>query len=287
MYTSKRYFLEHEDYMDDDKTVKDLFETILNDPEREKIDEIIIGCWGEAWEESPQEIIDGIVENKDKFAHIKSLYFGDMDFEECEVSWIIQGNYEKLWQALPNLEKVIIKGTTDLELGDMKSDSLKEFQIICGGLPKDCMEKIKEAKFPSLEKLLLYIGVEDYGFDGNLEDIKNMIEQSDFKNLTYLGITDSEIQDDVTEYIFTSKYMNQLTTLDLSNGTLTDKGGKVILENLSKYPNIKELNLEYHFLSEDMMDKLSEIPDVDINLDDVQEADEYDGEVYYYPMLTE
>ena len=91
----------------------------------------------------------------------------------------------------------------------------------------------------------------------------------------------------MAEVVFGSKYISQITTLDLSMGTLTDKGGQVLLEKLPEYPNIKALNLEYHFLSESMMEKLEDLSGVEVNVDDQQEADEYDGEVYYYPMLTE
>ena len=134
---------------------------------------------------------------------------------------------------------------------------------------------------------MLYIGIDDYGFDGDISTIKDLLAKSDFPNLTYLGLTDSEIQDDVAEVVFGSKYISQITTLDLSMGTLTDKGGQVLLEKLPEYPNIKALNLEYHFLSESMMEKLEDLSGVEVNVDDQQEADEYDGEVYYYPMLTE
>ena len=43
-------------------------------------------------------------------------------------------------------------------------------------------------------------------------------------------------------------------------------------------------------MTDDIMDKLDDIADeldINIDLDEDQEADEYDGEVYYYPMLTE
>ena len=70
-------------------------------------------------------------------------------------------------------------------------------------------------------------------------------------------------------------------------GSLTDKGGQMLLEKLPDYPNIKNLNLEYHYLSDKMMHKLEDLADVEVNVDDQQEADDYDGEVYYYPMLTE
>ena len=140
---------------------------------------------------------------------------------------------------------------------------------------------------PALEKLLLYIGIEDYGFDGDISTIKKLLEKSDFPKLTYLGIVDSDIQDEITEAVLNSKYISKITTLDLSFGSLTDKGGQMLLEKLPVYKNLKMVNLEYHFMSEEMMDKLDELEDVDIDMGDPQEADEYDGELYYYPMLTE
>lgn len=289
MYTSKKYLYEYEDYEDGDKSSSTLVADILADPEFAGIDELIVGCWGEAWDDNDgaQAIIDGIVENKEKFAHIKSLFIGDMDFEECEVSWIIQGNYEKLWDAMPQLEKLVIKGSSGLALGTIKHENLKHLEIICGGLPADVIKEIQEAKLPSLETLLLYIGVEDYGFDGDASTVKDLLTLSDFPKLTYLGITDSEIQDALTEIVLDCKYMNQITTLDLSMGTMTDKGGQLILDKLSLYPNIKALNLEHNFLSDEMADKFCDLEDVDVNVPDQQEPDEWNGELYYYPMLTE
>ncbi len=59
---------------------------------------------------------------------------------------------------------------------------------------------------------------------------KNFLAHAQFPELTELGITDSEIQDELTEVVLDSKFMEQITTLDLSNGTLTDKGGALLLE---------------------------------------------------------
>ncbi|MCI8769635.1 MAG: cytoplasmic protein [Lachnospiraceae bacterium] len=286
MYKSKLFHYTYDDY-DNGKNAETMLEEILSDPELPELDEIVIGNWGDAWEDSCQKLIDGIVENKEKFSRIKSLYVGDMDFESCEVSWIIQADYSKLWGAMPQLEKIVIKGSSDLTLGTVEHENLKHLEIICGGLPTDVFAAIQNAKLPSLQTLLLYIGIDDYGFDGDISTIKDLLAKSDFPNLTYLGLTDSEIQDDVAEVVFGSKYISQITTLDLSMGTLTDKGGQVLLEKLPEYPNIKALNLEYHFLSESMMEKLEDLSGVEVNVDDQQEADEYDGEVYYYPMLTE
>ena len=42
-----------------------------------------------------------IAEKADRFRHITKLFIGDMDYETCEVSWIIQGDYSRLWKAMP------------------------------------------------------------------------------------------------------------------------------------------------------------------------------------------
>lgn len=289
MYKSKRFSYTYEDWDQGEKNVKTMVEDILRDPELPGLEEIVIGCWGECWDQEnrAQIIIDGIVANQEKFSHIKSLFVGDMDYEECEVSWIIQGNYSKLWAAMPQLEKLVIKGSTDLELGDIQHERLQHLEIICGGLPSAVIQSVQKAKLPSLQTLLLYIGVEEYGFDGDITTIQDLLAQSDFPKLSYLGITDSEIQDEITEAALGCKYIDQIETLDLSMGSLTDKGGQMLLEQVLKHPNIKVLDLEYHYMSDEMMEKLEGLSGVKVNVDDEQEADEYGGEAYYYPMLTE
>ena len=104
--------------------------------------------------------------------------------------------------------------------------------------------------------------------------------------MTYLGLGDSEIQDEIVEKVVESKNLYNIKTLDLSNGTLTDKGGQMILDNISMFKGLDKLDLTYHYLSEEMMQNLRNTG-INVILDEANEPDEYDGEVYYYPMLTE
>lgn len=283
---SKKYSYEWEDYEGGEKNAKTIIAEILEDPKLPELEEVIVGCWGESWDNNAQAIVDGMVENKDKFSHIKSLFIGDMEYDECEVSWIEQADYSKLWEALPQLEKLTIKGSTNLSLGKIKHENLKSLEIICGGLPKEVLQSIGEAELPELRNLLLYIGVEDYGFDGDVSDIEAMLTKANFAKLEVLGIMDSEIQDEITEVVVKSKYMNQIEKLDLSMGSLSDKGGEILLKEVPEHANIKALNLEYHFMSDAMMKKLEGLS-IEVNVEDQQEDDEYDGEIYRWPMLTE
>lgn len=283
---TKTYAHDYEQYADEGKSAKAIVEEMLADPDLPGLKEIVIGNWGGAWEEDCQDLIDGIVENADRFAHIERLFVGDMDFEECEVSWIMQGDYSEIWAALPGLKELTIKGSMDLELGEIVHENLESLTIICGGLPQDAIKTIRKARLPKLKKLLLYIGVEDYGFDGDADTIRKLLEDAEFPELRYLGIVDSEIQDELTEVVLESKFMRQITTLDLSCGTLTDKGGQMLLEKLPQFPNIKKLDVHYNYLSEEMVEKLEGLP-VEIDASESEEAEEYHGEIYMNAMLTE
>lgn len=285
MAESKKYFYDY-DMAEEGKGPKTMIPEILADREFPFLTELVIGDWGTSWEESCQQMIDDIVEHREKFSHITSLFIGDMDFEECEVSWIIQGDYSALYEAMPQLRSLTIKGSTELQLGTLSHDNLEELTIICGGLSKDVFRSIEKAHLPNLRKLLLYIGVEDYGFDGSIDTIKSLLANSDFPRLSYLGLTDSELQNEVAAAVLESRYMGQIEILDLSGGTLDDKGGEILFSGLSRYPNIKKLDLHYHYMSEEMEKRLKTLP-LELDISERNLPDEYDGEIWMYPMLTE
>ena len=286
MYKSKKYSYEYEEYEEGDKSAKTIVADILADPEFSALEEVVIGDWGNPWDSNAQDIIDDIIENKEQFSHIKSLFIGDMDSEECEVSWINQGNYEKLFGAMPQLERLTIQGSNELDLGKVEAPNLQSLEIICGGLPEEVIQSVRDANLPALKSLTLYIGVEDYGFDGTIKDIEELLEKSNFPALENLAIVDSEIQDEICKVVLDSKYMKQINRLELSMGSLTDKGGQLLLDKLPEFPNVKTLDVHYHFLSDEMMEKLEALP-IEVDTDEQNEPDEWDNEIYYTPMLTE
>ena len=86
--------------------------------------------------------------------------------------------------------------------------------------------------------------------------------------------------------VLESKYIGQIETLDLSGGTLNDKGGEILLAGLAGYPNVKKLDLHYHYMTEEMEEKLKTLP-LELDVSERNLPDEYDGEIWMYPMLTE
>jgi Leucine-rich repeat (LRR) protein len=283
MANSKKYYYDYEDYEDGGKDATTLAQTIVSDPELQQLNELIIGCWGESYDNSIQALINIFVENKDKLQNIEHLFVGDIDSEECEVSWIIQGAYGELLKALPNLKKLTIKGSNELSLGTLAHDNLESLEIVCGGLPKSVIHEIANSNLPKLNHLDLYIGVEDYGFDGGLEDIKALLKNPQIKKLKYLGLGNSDIQDEIVEAVMESDVLSNLSVLDFSNGTVSDKGAECILRHQDKITHLELLNLNHHFISDEYMEKLEQLP-IELDLGEQMENDEEYGN---YPLLTE
>jgi hypothetical protein len=279
----KKYFCEY----DSGIKAADLAQQILNDPELPKLKSIIVGAWDEEMcDTSCDAIIKMMVENKEKFEHIESLFLGDMESEENEVSWIYQGDYSTVWGALPNLKSFIIKGSTDLNLGEIEHANLEEFTIITGGLPREAVKSLKTAKLPNLKKLVLYLGVNDYGYDCEVTDFADLARKDLFPSLKYLGFVNSEEQDAVVKVILESDILPQLEVVDISFGCLTDKGGQLILDCAEKFAHLKKLNVIYHYMTDDMAEKFKALP-FQVDVSDKQEPYKYKNEEWLNPMITE
>lgn len=283
-----KFYVDYEEAEDGVK-VEDKIGEYLKENEVYNFESLTIGDWGEAYEESPDSIIKYLVENKVKFPVLKKIYLGDMDYEECEVSWINHTDTAPLINEF-KLEELIIKGSEGLRLINIESEPLKKLTIICGGLPNNVLEDILNAKLPNLEHLELYLGVENYGFEGSIEDIEPFMKKEQFPKIKYLGLKNSEIEDEICEKIIQSNILSSLETLDLSYGTLGDKGANFILENIEKLIHLKTLDLTYNYISDELIEKIEEAfktSKIDLLIDrDDAEYDE-DDEEYRYPYITE
>ncbi len=283
---SKTYALTQDEVWEQQKSIQELVLKIKEDKDLESYKDITIGLWGEAYDESVQEVLDFLCDNKERLTNLETLYIGDMDYEDCEISWIMQGDYTRITKELVNLKKLKIKGSTGLKLSPIKSDKLEQLEIICGGLDKDIIHDISESEVPNLKTLVVYIGVNDYGFDGDIDDIKLLLHKEKFPSLVNLELVDSEIQDDIVEAVIGSDILPQLETISFSYGTMTNKGGQMIIDNKEKFMHLKNIQIKWHYMDDDMQEKLKETG-FKVNLEDAQDVDYYEGEMYLIPMVTE
>ncbi len=281
---AKKYKISYDEF-DEGKTQEDLVNKIVNDKRLPDIKQLTIGCWD--YESGDcQTLVDGIVANKEKFAHIEGLFWGDIDSEETEISWIEQTDISPVLDSMPKLNNLVIKGTNNLSIGQKARPNLKSLEIISGGLPSGVVEDVIKSDFPNLERLILYVGVEDYGHEGPIEQFKPLFSKDKFPKLKYLGIVNAEEQDEIVQLFLDSDILPQLETMDISAGVLTDKGGQLLLDNVDKVKHLKFINMRYNYLSSEMQKKLSQLP-VKVDVSEAEEMDEDFQKYGGYPMITE
>ncbi len=260
------------------------FAPLFADPAAEQIQALVIGPWGQEWDESAEGVLQLLIENQQVLKGLKALFVGDITYEDCEMSWIQQGQYADLLTAYPGLEELAIRGA-ETRLGTVGHAGLKKLVLESGGLSNACLNDISTSAFPELTYLELWLGVEEYGFDGSIETIKTCLAAFAAGKLTYLGLRNSEIADEIAQLLVEHTLVPSLEVLDLSLGTLTDTGGQALL-TAPAVRALHQLILSHHYMSAELCEKLSALP-VACDCSDPQEADEYDGEIYRSVFVSE
>ncbi|PJK12712.1 hypothetical protein CO614_03985 [Lysobacteraceae bacterium NML120232] len=237
------------------------------------VEALVIGAWFESYDSSPQEYLDGLIARRAELPNLKALFVGDMTYEDCEISWITQTSYNALLDAFPQLEVLRIRGSGGLVLEPFKHASLRELVIESGGLPARVIDAVAASELPALKKLELWLGTDEYGFDGDIDTCKRLLAAIDPQRLEVLALRDSEIADEVAVLLASQPWLGKLSLLDLSKGTLGDVGAQALLD--SPYlAGLGKLDLSHHYISEPVQAKLRALT-FPVVLADAQEEDEY------------
>lgn len=259
-------------YEDEGVTISDLLEAFVRDPQAGKVTELIIGQFNAEVSESSFEVVDKLIALKESFQGLKALFIGDITYEECEISWINQTDITPILKAFPNLEHLQIRGGSDLSFSELQHDRLTTLIIETGGMPPEVVTQVNAARLPNLQKLELWLGSDEYGFESTTEDLARVFSGAAFPKLTHLGLMDSIIEDDIAIAISQAPVLNQLKVLDLSKGILTDKGAAALFTSAG-IKKLQHLNLRHHFMSEGMMEQLRSLG-ISVNVDDKKEDDD-------------
>lgn len=249
------------DYDGEEDTVPNMLEAFFNDPKIGEVDSFVIGMWGTEADADADVIIDKILEHKDKLTHIKGLFFGDIIYEENEVSWIENTSHTRLLAALPSLEFFQVRGGNGLSLAGLKHDKLKKLVVQTGGLSTSFYQELAEAVLPALEHLELWLGHKYYGFDATPEQVKAAYTGNGaghLPSLKYLGLRNSEIADQLCEMLKGDPILDRIEELDLSRGNLADEGAQALVENPG-IKNLKKLDLHHNYISDDWAEKLNNL----------------------------
>lgn len=263
---------------DTEESQKQLVEHFLAEVEPSTLETLIIGPWQVSHDDGPDGILDVLVERRTELPALRALYVGDITYEENEMSWIIQTDYRSVLEAFPALESLRIRGSGGLQIPPFEHASLRELAIESGGLPSRIVTAIAKSTLPALRHLELWLGDENYGFDGDLRIYVDLLGSIDPGRLSYLGLRNAPISDALATYLAAQPWLARLETLDLSMGTIGDAGARALFES-PHVRGLKRLDLSHHYIGEEWQRKLATLP-LTVVMDDPQDADDTDGDRY-------
>ncbi len=208
------------------------------------VQELIIGVYEPGDDHGP--VIKALVATGPHEA-VRSLVMAERTHEESELSWVELGKLGALWRTFPKLEKLTLEAG-QFELGEIASTSLREVEIRTSGLSLSNLRQICAAKWPQLEKLRIWFGCEQYGSKAKVADLQPLLDGVGLPKLTYLGLMNAELTNELAAVLPRAKILRQLTTLDLSMGTLTHEGLATLIAGAPAFKHLAVLDLSSNHL---------------------------------------
>ncbi|MGI5253750.1 STM4015 family protein [Actinacidiphila glaucinigra] len=223
---------------------------------------LVLGPW---WDDEYAELrpaLELVLADAERFPALRALFLADVTYEECEVSWLQLTDVTPVLERFPLLEEFGVRGGDSQGLGEeplslrpVRHDALRVLRFESGGLPGAVVRAVAACELPALERLELWLGVEEYGGDATVADLAPILAGGRFPALRHLGLQDSELQDEIAAAVASAPVVAQLETLSLSMGTLGDTGAEALLGG-QPLTHLKRLDLHHHFLSEAVAERL-------------------------------
>lgn len=273
----------------EDELWQPLFERFLKTVDTGRVRAVVVGGWDEAYENSSADIVTALIGANDRLTGLEAVFLGDMDSEDCEISWIIQSDVTPLLAAYPALREFGVRGGSQLAFPSIRHTGLETLVVETGGLGADVVRGIAGSDLPALENLELWLGTDTYGADSTPEDLAPLLSGASFPALRSLGLCNSVIQDEIAAAVASAPVVARIERLNLSMGVLTDEGAAALLDG-QPLTHLAHLDLSHHFLSEAMRERVLAAlapHGVTVVLNDALEPEEYNGVVYRFVAVAE
>ncbi|WAL73829.1 STM4015 family protein [Kitasatospora sp. YST-16] len=275
---------------DDEQGFAELWQKFLDTVEPERVTALVLGRWFPEEPESLSEALPLILAAADRLPALRALFLGDITFEECEISWIQMCDITPVFAAFPRLEELVVRGASEdyddkerLGLKPVRHERLKALRFESGGLPAEIVRAVGACDFPALEKLELWLGVDNYGGNWTMDDLAPFLSGAKLPALTHLGLQDSVFQDQIAALVARAPVVPRLTGLSLSMGAFTDEGAAALLEG-QPLTHLKTLDLHHHYLTEGMQQRLRDaLPGVAVDLSGAEDP----GDNWRYVAISE
>ncbi|MYV48386.1 STM4015 family protein [Streptomyces sp. SID2888] len=266
-----------------------LWKQFLDSVDLSGVRAIIVGQWGEAYDDDSSGIVRRLVDARGRLTALRAVFIGDLEMEEAEISWIQQSDVTPVLEAYPLLEEFGIRGGTGLRFPAVRHQHLRRLRFEAGGLPGEVVRGVAASGLPALEDLDIWLGVVEYGGDASVADLAPLLAQGRFPALRHLGLRNSEIQDEIAAAVAGAPVIAQLTSLDLSMGVLTDEGATALLGG-QPLTHLTRLDLHHNYVTEPVAQRIREALEpsgVAVDLSEPGDTWEDDGVVHRFTAVAE
>lgn len=280
----------------------DYLARFVRDVDTAQVTALVIGDWGlyDGSDIPSTEARDALVEHSDAFPELRSLFFGDVTFEENEISWIHHDDMAPLLAAYPRLTELTVRGVGEdfhpnakaLALHVSEHTGLRSLILQSGGLPGRVVREVLSSELPNLERLELWLGIDQYGGDATPEDLAPLLSGGAFSNLRHLGLRNAQDTGLWLRALVDAPVLARLTSVDLSEGSLRGRDVDHLLASVPALARLESLDLHHHYLSEEETGRVRAAfaaagVEVDLSEREVPDSDDPDDEYAYYPSVTE
>jgi hypothetical protein len=266
----------------------ELLDRFLNEPGAAGTTGLVVGIWDyEGMMRSGNRVVvEALAAARDRLPGLRALFLGDIIRDECEVSWIRQGDVSPLLAAFPRLEHFKVRGSGLLTFGALRHDHLRALVLESGGLPEGILAELYAAHLPRLEHLELWLGSPDYGGIPDPVALVPLLRGRAFPRLRHLGLRNSTIADLVAQAVAFAPVLRRLEVLDLALGALGDDGARALLASPA-VRRLGKLDIHHHYVSPEVVKQLKGLG-IEIDAGQAGEPHHFaDGTEYRYIAASE
>lgn len=191
------------------------------------------------------------------FDKLKDVVIGDFTQDETEISWVSVGDISAIFEAAPNMEKLLVRGS-GVEMSNVTHDKLKQLSFESGGLPAGAVSGVNGSTFANLERLSIWFGADEYGANASVSDIDRILTGEGLPSLKHLVLANAEFENAIAQAVATAPIVAQLETLSLAMGTMDDTGAQALLDNAANFTHLQGLNVGDNYISTEMGTRLGD-----------------------------
>lgn len=234
---------------DGEDLLEDIVRMVLESPMGRFLEALGLGLAASAGENDWSPTIHTIADSR-RGPHVRALHFDRYERRESKVSWVPFGDFSTAWRKLPALQHLAIKSGAGGTLGAIDLPNLESFTRISGGLSHAEIESIVTARWPKLRHLEIWFGSHEYGAEVTVEALAPLFIGANLPALTSLGLRNCELVDSLIPALARSDLLPRLRALDLSDGTMAERGAVALLAQAGAFRHLQRLRLDHNYLNE-------------------------------------